>query len=147
MTTEHALALSEETRKRISAIADRHEQQLLEEALRESPGDFEILARLGELYPRLGRPEDGLTIDRTLVGMAPADPIVRYNFACSLALTGDIAAAFQALREAIRLGYTDLAHLLRDEDLAALRQEPLFNEVLRLLERLARGKRGEKRGE
>lgn len=121
----------------IQAVADRHERELLEEALRQRPGDFEVLVRLGELYPRLGMSKAALAIDLKLVEMAPQDPIVRYNLACSLTLNGDLQAAFGALREAIRLGYSDVDHLKKDDDLARLRADPLFQDLLRLLRRKA----------
>jgi Flp pilus assembly protein TadD len=126
-------ALPPACRLRLDRLADRHERDLLELALIASPGDFQILVRLGELYPRLGLLDESLRIDRKLVVMAPDDPVVRYNLACSLALTGDLPAAFTALREAIRRGYSDLAHLLQDPDLAIVRQSTRFVEILRLL--------------
>lgn len=131
-------ALSTECRHQLQTVADRHEQSLLEEALRDRPDDFELLVRLGEIYPRIGQPQEGLRIDLKLVSLAPSDPIVRYNLACSLALTLQPQAAFSALREAIRLGYSDLEHLLADDDLASLREDPLFADILRLLRRNSR---------
>ena len=131
-------ALSPACRLRIDRLADRHERDLLELALDSCPGDFLILVRLGELYPRLGQPEESLRGDQMLVVMAPEDPIVRYNLACSLALTGKLSASFSALRDAIHRGYSDLSHLLQDPDLAPVRQDPRFVEILRLLHQTKR---------
>ncbi|MFG0319816.1 MAG: TPR end-of-group domain-containing protein [Planctomycetota bacterium JB042] len=133
--------LDETTRRRISETADRHELDLLQLALDDGPDDFETLARLGELYTRLGRVEEGLEVDRRLARIAPSDPIVRYNLACSLALLGQPEESCAALREAVRLGYSDLEHLLQDADLASVRSHPLFADVLRLLERHRRDRR------
>ncbi len=134
-------ALMADTRRGIATVADHSETELLEEALRLHPDDFEILVRLGELYPRLGEPDRGVAIDRRLVTLAPHDPIVRYNLACSLSLGGDADGAFDALRHAIRLGYNDVGHLLQDQDLAPLRASPLFEDILRLLRRRQREER------
>src|SRR5690606_8739893 len=118
--------------------ADRHELDLLELLLETAPEDFETLVRLGELYTRTGRHEDGLRADRRLVELAPANPIVRYNLACSLALLRKAEDACAALREAVRLGYRDLEHLLEDSDLESLHGHPLFADVVRVLERRRR---------
>jgi len=90
---------------------------------------------LGHLYTRLGRVEQGLAVDRELARRLPQDATVRYNLGCSLALGGDIDGAFAELARAVELGYGDAEHLRADEDLAALREDPRFGQ---LLERLSR---------
>jgi tetratricopeptide (TPR) repeat protein len=121
------------TEESIAAIADRCEIQLLEVARRNGAEDLETLARLGELYSRVGRYLDGLAIDVRLVALAPDDPIVRYNLACSLALTHQVDAAVDSLNQAIHLGYDDLEHLLEDDDLALVRTHPAFQSTIVLL--------------
>lgn len=124
------LLLPQKTQESIAAIADRCEIELLEVALTQNGEDFEVLARLGELYSRVGRLSEGLALDIRLVGMAPRDPIVHYNLACSLALTRQTDAAITALAEAIRLGYDDLEHLLADADLNSLHSMVEFKDLL-----------------
>lgn len=119
----------EATRAAIEAIADRHEVGLLELAVANRPDDFDLLVRLSELYSTLGQARDGLAIDLQLVVMAPNDPIVRYNLACSLSATGRVHAALSALKEALRLGYTDIPHLLHDPDLEMVRAADGFTAV------------------
>ncbi|MFH0944684.1 MAG: hypothetical protein V2A76_05755 [Planctomycetota bacterium] len=133
MRTDILKDLPQRCRLQLQQIADHHEKELLEQALDYSPGDFDLLVRLGELYPRLGRPLEALKIDLKLIVMAPADPIVRYNLACSLALTGKVAAAMGALRDVIRLGYSDLEHLMKDADLKSVREQTSFQEIIQLL--------------
>lgn len=130
--------LGSATIRRIADLSDRFEQDVLEQALRQNPNDFESLVRLGELYSRAGRSEDGLTVDLQLVLMAPSDPIVRYNLACSLAMTRQVDASVAALREAIRLGYVDVDHLMNDPDLSEVRKHARFDGILRLLQRATR---------
>ena len=62
--------------------------------------------------------------------------MVRYNLACSLCLNGRLLEALDTLEEAAQLGYDDAAHMLLDEDLAALRKEQRFQ---RLAHRIANG--------
>src|SRR5262245_20319422 len=114
MTTRR-VSLHPHTEQRIAALADGYEIELLEAALSENAGDFDVLCRLGELYSRVGRHHDGLALDLRLVGMAPLDPIVHYNLACSLALTGQADDAMREILRAIRLGYDELDHLLADK--------------------------------
>jgi len=109
-----------------------------ETARRHHPDDLEVLAELGHAYTRLGRHQHGLEVDRRLVALAPDNPTVHYNLACSLALLGQAEEAVGALEEAVRLGYEDLAHLLQDADLASLRELPRFRSVVTTLEQAGR---------
>ena len=95
-----------------------------------------MLAELGELYTRAGEYEKGLALDRRLIELAPESPIVHYNLACSLALLDQPDGAFEALEKAVQLGYRDLAHLRRDPDLASLRTDPRFVELVKRLSKL-----------
>ncbi len=100
------------------------------------PENVEVLAELGHVYTRLGRIEDGLAVDHRLVALAPENPNVHYNLACSLALLHRDAAALDALESAVALGYSDAAFLETDDDLVSLRHEPRFRA---LIERLKSG--------
>jgi tetratricopeptide (TPR) repeat protein len=97
------------------------------------------------------------TIDR-LRGLKPKDPNTLYDAACCLSLCaaavapgkaadqlGDeekatrgkyVAAAVEALKDAVQAGYRDLAHLQADADLEAVRQEAGYREAV---ERLRKG--------
>jgi len=100
------------------------------------PENLEALGELALHLTLLGRVEEGLAIDERLVRAAPEDPMVRYNLACSLCLNGRLLEALDTLEEAAQLGYDDAAHMLLDEDLAALRKEQRFQ---RLAHRIANG--------
>ena len=99
-------------------------------AVTERPGNVDALAELGHTLSLLGRVEEGLTIDRQLVRLVPDNPEAHYNLACSLALTNTPEEALDVLEHAIDLGYTDLAHLERDDDLLSLRQRPRYAELV-----------------
>ena len=107
--------------------------EFLETAIKHRPDNVEALAELGHVYTRLGRLQEGLEVDRTLVRLVPDNPTVHYNLACSLALSGAPGAALDALETAVRLGYADADFLIEDGDLASLRQDPRFEALLRKL--------------
>jgi Flp pilus assembly protein TadD len=81
---------------------------------------------LGHVLTRLGRNERALEVDRELVRRMPDDETAHYNLACSLALVGQVDAAFAALERAFELGYDDADHAAADEDLAGLQSDPRF---------------------
>lgn len=100
------------------------------------PDNLEALGELAMNLTLLGRVDEGLEIDERLVKALPDDPMVRYNLACSLCLNGRPLEALDTLEEAAQLGYDDAAHMLLDEDLAALRKDQRFQ---RLAHRIANG--------
>ena len=122
--------------RRVRHAGLRFETSILEQLVDREPGNLEYLAALGEAYTRLRRYAKGLDVDRRLVAADPADPIYRYNLACSLALTSDLDGACAALLKAFELGYSDFDHLMRDPDLRRLRGDVRFGLVREQFERL-----------
>jgi hypothetical protein len=53
-----------------------------------------------------------------------------YNGACCFALAGQADAAFEALGQLAKRGFTDAAELEKDEDLASLRGDPRWGPAL-----------------
>ena len=98
------------------------------------PENAEALAELGHALTRLERYEEGLAVDRQLVGLVPENETAHYNLACSLALCGHEQQALDSLEEAVRLGYGDVHHLLADEALRSLRTEPRFRAIAETLQ-------------
>ena len=97
------------------------------------PENIEAIAELAQAHTRLGEFENGLVLDRHLARLLPEDPTVRYNLACSLALTQRSLESLETLELAIHLGYDDPAYLMQDEDLTNLRSLPRFQEIVRRL--------------
>lgn len=120
-------------RQRIERAGAEFLAGFFETELQQKPGNLAALVELGHLYTRLGRIREGLQVDRELARRRPEDPTVRYNLACSLALNGEVEAAFLELEHALRCGYDDALHLAQDEDLSALRGDPRFEALLRRL--------------
>ena len=94
------------------------------------PRQTEALALAATALTELGRYEAGLDLDRRLAAIRPDDPMVLYNLACSLSLTGAVDAAFEVLADAVRHGYRDAGHLRRDPDLSPIRDDPRFRDIL-----------------
>ena len=62
------------------------EIRFYEGIIEERPNFINALLSLGDIYTKKGFYQEGLAVDRKLIGLLPQDPIVHYNFACSLVL-------------------------------------------------------------
>lgn len=130
MTPMEGIALTPDCATRLDRIGSEFLASIYSEELRRRPGNMEALSELGHVYTRLGRYEEGLEIDARLAALAPEDPTVRYNLACSQALCGRSADALDSLRVAVTLGYDDVEFMATDEDLRGLREDPGFKAIL-----------------
>ncbi|MBN8247978.1 MAG: hypothetical protein J0L84_11100 [Verrucomicrobia bacterium] len=101
----------------------------LEGLIRRDPHYVEALELLGDGYSMRGRAEDSLAVDERLRSLKPQDPVVRFNLACSLALSGEGERACVELELALELGFRDFSSLRRDPDLACARKHPAFKRV------------------
>ena len=127
------LGLDRRLRAELEQLGQEFLADILGREAERRPENLAALADLAHVLTRLGRLEEGLVIDRRLVRLEPDNPTVHYNLACSLALLQRIDESLDALAQAIQFGYDDAEHLLRDEDLAALRAEERFQEMARRL--------------
>lgn len=123
--------LPQDTAKKLHAS---FELGLYEAFLQVEPENIEALAALGDLYTKAGQLEKGLEVDKRLVAMSPEEPLYHYNLACSHSLLGHIDPAFQALTQALQLGYNKLNHLIDDPDLANLKKDNRYEAILKQLE-------------
>ena len=112
------------------------EIKFYEGLLSKTPNFFHALASLGDAYTRKGFYQEGLEVDRKLVSMKPEDPIVHYNFSCSLSLSGDIEQAFKELKMAVLLGYDDFSYIVKDPDLENLRKHDRFTDFFSKIKNL-----------
>ncbi|MCZ6793481.1 MAG: hypothetical protein O7J95_07700 [Planctomycetota bacterium] len=125
----------------LDALALRFEAGLIEAALsglawnRTEAQQLELLAHLGDLYGRLGDLRKGLEVDKRLVRIRPDEPIFHYNLACTHSRLGHVDSAFEALREAIRLGYQNFEHLRADRDLDNLKKDARFRRLLQQMDK------------
>lgn len=103
--------------------------------LERSPEFIEVLKEHAKNLAQVRRHPEGLSIDRRIAQLRPTDSLVRYNLACSLALTRHKDEAIAELREAVQLGYRDFEFIKHDRDLDAIRKDPRFRELLREYDR------------
>lgn len=139
MGTVGDLGLSPALEERLGVLGLEFLAEILGLSTARHPDNFEALSELATVLTRLGRLDEGLVVDERLVGIAPLDPTVRYNLACSLALLGRIEPALDALERALELGYRDREHLLADVDLERVRSHPRFQALLERLRTLEPG--------
>jgi tetratricopeptide (TPR) repeat protein len=95
---------------------------------------IDVLRIVGNLLTLRGRFADGLQIDKRLIQLRPRDFLAHYNLACSLALLRRPDQALKALRRAVELGYRDFRYMHEDRDLASVRHDPRFKQLLREFE-------------
>lgn len=101
--------------------------------LEQNPNYVDCLTYLGNAYTLQGMYEKGLLVDEKLCRLKPDDPLTHYNLACSYALLKNNNAAFEALERAITLGYKDVCHLENDEDLAHLKKDNRYQQLIEKL--------------
>ena len=109
---------------------DLIELEFLEGLFRRLPQDILLIKALADFYTRVGRYEDGLRLDERLGQLCPGDALVWYNLGCSLALLKRPNEAFEALQQAIALGYDNVEWMRRDEDLRSIRHDARFRTLL-----------------
>jgi hypothetical protein len=93
------------------------------------PENVELLQLLGDDFSDAARHADGLKVDERLVALRPQDANIRFNYACSLALTGALDQSCVELETAFNLGYRDVRWLQEDPDLDALRKHPGYRKI------------------
>jgi tetratricopeptide (TPR) repeat protein len=77
-----------------------------------------------------GDPDQAKQILDEALGRFPRSAAVHYELACFEAVAGSRDAALERLREAVALNAEVAAHAREDEDLASLREDPRFRELL-----------------
>jgi predicted Zn-dependent protease len=116
---------------RVDLLQEDFDREFFGRILSHSDNNTDVVKRQAELLARHGDYADALHWDRLLAERHPSDPVVHYNLACSLSMSGEFQTAVCALARAIELGYHDYAHILADPDLDPIRDLPIFGELLR----------------
>ena len=111
------------------------ELDFFESILVRNPDYVDVLRVHGNNLTLKGRFADGLKIDRRLVDLRPKDALAHYNLACSYSLLKKIDLALRALKKAVELGYRDFRYMREDHDLATVRKDPRFRQLLREFEK------------
>jgi len=107
-----------------------YEISFFENLDKRSQSDSRVVELLAHLYTRVGRIEDGLSMDLRLSKLRPDDAMVHYNLSCSLSLVGRLEEAFDVLKQSIEMGYSDFEWMMEDSDLEAVRKLQDFKKLL-----------------
>ena len=109
----------------------RHEDVLkLVETYPAADVDAEVFVALQVAFIMDGRYEDARRVGEA--GNKVADhPMIAYNLACTHALMGDADQALSWLKIAMEGGYNDVEHILKDDDLASIRDTEEFRDMLK----------------
>jgi tetratricopeptide (TPR) repeat protein len=113
-----------------SKIFERFQINLYEAALRSNPNNIEALKSLGYIYSQEGNHKKALEIDKRLVRLLPEEAVIHYNLACSYAQLNHLEETFSELEMAILLGYSDWKHMEQDKDLANMKKDPRYKQLL-----------------
>ena len=99
-------------------------------AIQLDPNLAQTYDNLGVLLAETQRPEQAEEAYRTAIQLDPNYANAYYNMACLKSLNGEIETAFEWLREAFDRGYDNKAYAWEDADLAPLREDPRFEEIV-----------------
>ncbi|HZN41907.1 MAG TPA: DJ-1/PfpI family protein [Planctomycetota bacterium] len=89
---------------------------------------------LGYALHSLGKLDDALAAHERCAALFPKEPATTrlgtYNIACILAMKGERERALTALELAVERGFRRDAFMLRDQDLASVRDDPRFQQLI-----------------
>jgi tetratricopeptide (TPR) repeat protein len=98
-----------------------------------NPISAEVQESLGVALYAMGKYAHARTAWQRCLQLNREQPRVHYNLACAEAMLGNTARALSHLEQALRKGYRDYASIAENPDLASLRNELAFQELLRQL--------------
>lgn len=98
-----------------------------------NPANAEVQESMGVALYAMGRHAQAREAWKRSLQLNPEQPRIYYNLACAEAMLGNTGGALRDLEQALRKGYRDYASIAENPDLASLRNEPAFHEMLRQL--------------
>ena len=103
----------------------------LERHLEWVPDDVRARVLLANTYASSGKENDAIREVQRAVALRPDDFNILYNAACTFAILQKKAEALALLKKAGTVGFLTLDWVARDPDLACLRDEPDFQQLLK----------------
>ena len=82
----------------------------------------------------MGETERGLIWARASQELSPGDPLLLYNLACIYALSGESEPSLDCIEAAMQSGFSNLDWLWHDSNLAPVRKDPRFVDIVPALE-------------
>ncbi len=106
---------------------------VLEAHLQWNPDDTRAYHLGAGVLVMLGENERARRWLHRAIDIDPDDPVVLYNVACNLSILGDVDDAIEYLQQAVEHGTVSAAWMRHDEDLANLRGDLRYQELLNSL--------------
>jgi hypothetical protein len=78
----------------------------------------------------MGETERGELLIEAAMAITGPDPDLLYDLACTRALAGDTDQALAYLEQAIDTGFRTFTHIEQDPDLASLRTDPRYADLM-----------------
>lgn len=111
-------------------LAHKLAEELLPNYLLQNPDDSRARMFYAIMLSEVDRREDAIREGAAALEMSPGDSVMLYNGACLYAQLGEKRRALDTLREAITAGVENFGWIKHDTDLAALRDDPEFLEMV-----------------
>jgi TolB-like protein len=111
-----------ELRRRQNAVMEQHVERV--------PEDVRARILLAGNYAFFGQAADAMSQLQIAVTLRPKDPNIHYNAACVYGILGRKAEALAMLRKSKENGFAYMDWAARDPDLASLRDDPEFLELI-----------------
>jgi adenylate cyclase len=107
--------------------------QLARRHLRRNPDDARALYMIANGLVAIGEKERGRAVAEQALVLQPDDPMLLYNVGCIFSMLSLAEPALDCLEKAARSGLTQKGWYQHDSNLAALRNQPRFQQLLREL--------------
>ena len=99
--------------------------------LSQHPDDARAHMYLATDLVQVGRIEEAKIEAKKALELSPGDPLMLYNAGCFYSQLGEKKLAIDSIRNSIAAGYAEFEWLKRDSDLANIRNEPEFIELIK----------------
>jgi tetratricopeptide (TPR) repeat protein len=100
------------------------------QAIHLSPNNSEMYHNRAQLYVKLNQMDMALEDFKRAIELNPDLVSSYFNLACLYAIKGNIEAAFELLEKAFRKGYKNVEQVKSDPDMARLRENPAFEDLM-----------------
>jgi hypothetical protein len=97
------------------------QRTLFEKFAEKCRGDLPVLLRLSELHLASGNVDEALRVAVRATILSPESPELQYILACVFALSDQAQFALEHLKLSVKLGFSDLQRMERDQRLQSLR--------------------------
>jgi adenylate cyclase len=109
-----------------AALTRSRQLERLPTHLLRNPDDARARLQYAMALAHSDRKDDALRECALALEASPDDQVMLYNCACLYSRLGEIPRALETLRQAIAVGYVNLAWIKQDPDMNGLRDEPEF---------------------